>query len=206
MKRLRVPVYYDFASTLCYVAHRVMGRMAADLEELEVELVWTPLDLAGITGWKRGAPVEGRRRRNALRVASDLGVELAMPTHWIDSRGANAVALALVLAESPREATWRERILSAIYEEGRDMEQEGALEALARDVDLELDGLLSARTLAALDEETRRAREAAVTGVPTFMLDGWPFGGIQQQDSMRSVLSRWARKKRASSGREDRLR
>jgi hypothetical protein len=31
-----------------------------------------------------------------------------------------------------------------------------------------------------------------VTGVPTFMLGRWPFGGIQQQDTMRMVLERFA--------------
>ena len=58
MDPLRVPVYYDFASTLCYVAWRVMARMADDLTEIGIELVWRPIDLARLTGWERGAVVE----------------------------------------------------------------------------------------------------------------------------------------------------
>ena len=114
MECLRVPVVYDFASTLCYVAHRVMERMAGDLDDLGIELAWTPIDLARITGWERGAVVEGPRRANALRVARDLGVTLHMPTHWIDSRAVNAVALGLT--DGTREVSWRERVFCAIYE------------------------------------------------------------------------------------------
>ena len=59
---LRVAVHYDFASTICYVAHRVMQRMAGDLEALGIELTWTPLDLAALVGWRRGETVDGPRR------------------------------------------------------------------------------------------------------------------------------------------------
>ena len=45
MERLRVRVYYDFASTLCYVGYRVMQRMRSDLDALAIVLDWTPLDL-----------------------------------------------------------------------------------------------------------------------------------------------------------------
>ena len=40
------------------------------------------------------------------------------------------------------------------------------------------------------------ARRDAVLVAPTFMLGEWPFGGIQQDDTMRMVLARFARKAR----------
>lgn len=193
---LRVPVYYDFASTLCYVAQRVTGRMADALAELAIELVWTPIDLATITGWLRGAEVDAMRRANALRVARDLRVEVRMPRLWADSRDAGAVALAL--AGSSREASWRERIFSAIYEEGRSLDGREALVPLARDLGLDLAELLTPAALEGLVEETRRARELEVTGVPTFLLGEWPFGGIQEEATLRSLLSRWAARQRGS--------
>jgi 2-hydroxychromene-2-carboxylate isomerase len=194
MERLRIPVYYDFASTLSYVAHRVMQRMAGCLDELGIELVWSPIDLTRIAGWPRGAPVEGYPRRNALRVARELGVEVRMPQRWLDSRACGAVALAL--GGSPREAAWRERVFSAIHEEGRSPDEPGEIERLARDLRLPLEQVLSAETLGELERATRDAREAEVTGVPTFMLDRWPFGGIQEEPTMRSLLERWAARKR----------
>jgi predicted DsbA family dithiol-disulfide isomerase len=193
-KPLRVPLYYDVASTLCYLAQRLMGRMADDLVKLDIELVWTPIDLAGITGWTRGAAVDGERRANALRVARELDVEVRIPTRWLDSRDASAVATSL--GGSEREATWRERVFSAVYEEGRDLDEPGMLGRLALDVDLDLGALLTAQAHARLAEATLRARRREVTGVPTFMLGEWPFGGIQEELTMRSVLSRWAAKQR----------
>ena len=45
------------------------------------------------------------------------------------------------------------------------------------------------RELARLTDE---AREAEITGVPTFQLGGWPLGGIQSDETMRAILARWA--------------
>ncbi len=193
---LRIPLHYDFASTLCYVAHRVMQRMADDLAELELELVWSPLDLTLLTGWRRGDEIEGVRRANALRVAGDLGVEVRVPNRWIDSRRLNAIAWAL---EGPAEAAWRERVWSAIYDEGRDPRNPGEVARLGQDLDLDVEKLAQPRELEALDLRTRLAIEAGVSAVPTFMLGEWPIGGIQEPRTMRSLLGRYARRSRAAT-------
>jgi len=193
---LRVGVYYDFASSLCCVAHRVMQRLADDLDALALELVWTPLDLSRLARWPRGAPIEGYRRENALRVARELDVAVRMPGQWPDSRAANRVALAL--AGTVHEPAWRERVFSALHEEGRSLDDPGTLEALARDLQLDLSALLRAADPDALDAATERARAAEVTGVPTFMLAHWPIGGIQEPDVMRSLLGRWAARQRGA--------
>jgi predicted DsbA family dithiol-disulfide isomerase len=189
---LRVAVHYDFASTICYVAHRVMERMAGDLEALGIELAWTPLDLSSLVGWSRGATIEGPRRANALRVASELGVAVRMPTTWMDSRPAAAIALAL--EGTARESGWRERVFSGVFEEGLSLDEPGTLERFAREL-----GAPPAPRPDALDElaaRTRVACDAQVTGVPTFVLGRWPFGGIQEDRTMRDLLSRWAARTR----------
>ena len=61
MPQLAIPVHYDFASTICFVAHRVLESMRADLDAMEVALDWRPIDLSSITGWRRGAIVDGPR-------------------------------------------------------------------------------------------------------------------------------------------------
>ena len=117
--RLRVPVHYDFASSLCYVAHRVMQRLAPELEALGIELVWSPVDVAHRIGPIRGAGIAPAVRANAARVAAELGVDLRMPAHWIDSRPALCGALLSERAERGagfREAAWR-----AVYEHGREL-------------------------------------------------------------------------------------
>jgi predicted DsbA family dithiol-disulfide isomerase len=194
---LVVPVHYDFASALCYVAHRVMARMAGALEELGIELRWTPVDLARITGWRRGEPVPGPRRANALRVAGELGVPLRMPAAWCDSRDAGAVAL--LLAGTAREAAWRERVFSACFEAGRPPDEPGLLAALAADTGVALADHALATARAELERRSGRAAEQDVTGVPTFVLGRWPLGGIQDEDTMRHLLARYAQRARAGS-------
>ena len=39
-----------------------------------------------------------------------------------------------------------------------------------------------------------------VTGVPTFMLDRWAFGGIQSPETMRSILERWVSRRDRQTG------
>ncbi len=188
-------MYYDFASTLCYVAHRVAERLAPDLDELGIEFVWTPLDLADLLGIQRGAELLPARRDNAARVASELGVPVSMPREWMDSRAALAVAVAL--GDTARGATWRERVWSEVYEVQRPLDEPDAVVALARGIGVELAaGELDAceRTLAAT---TFEASQSMVTGVPTFMLGEWAFGGIQEDTTMRAVLRRFAERRRS---------
>lgn len=191
---LEVPVHFDFASALCCVAHRVMERLADRTAELELRLRWTPIDLTRIGPWQRGAPVPEPRLRNARRVAEELAVPVAPPRRWPDSRDAGAAA---ILAEgSGREAAWRERVFSALFDEGRDVEGPEAVRALAADLGWELDPAALRGARAELLARTVHAADAMVTGVPTFMLGSWPFGGIQSEDTMLRVLSRFAARAR----------
>ena len=185
-----VVIHYDFASSLCYVAHRVMERMGPVLVELGLELRWRPLDLTMLSHWRRGDEMSDLARSNTARVARELDVPLRIPGRWMDSRAAMAVALRL--GGSEREPTWRERVWSAVYEEGLDLDEERTVERLAQELDLDLDSLLDARALEAVEVETLLATEANVSGVPTFMLGEWPLGGIQDEQTMRSVFRRYA--------------
>ncbi|MGH0037679.1 MAG: DsbA family protein [Myxococcota bacterium] len=217
---IAVTLYYDFASSIAYVAHRVMERMGPDLDALGLELRWQAIDLARLAGWSRGGTIDAVRRQNALRVARELGVELRLPGVWLDSRRVNAAAH---LIEDPsRQAAWRERVWSAIFEQGRDVghpdewsELAGGLPELAvskaplagragptggDEPSQAGDGAPLHSGLAALEAATRHAVERGVNGVPTFMLGRWPFGGIQEEDTMRSILGRYVRKLRAAAG------
>src|SRR5438309_770343 len=127
MPQLAIPVHYDFASTICFVAHRVLETMRADLDAMDVALDWRPIDLSSITGWRRGAIVDGPRRDNALRVTAELGVSVRMPGIWLDSRQAHLVALAV---SGGTEPAWRERVWSAVFEEGRDIGSPGEVQRL----------------------------------------------------------------------------
>jgi predicted DsbA family dithiol-disulfide isomerase len=70
------------------------------------------------------------------------------------------------------------------------------VEALAKELGLSLDASALARAGDELEARTRRAHAQEVSGVPNFMLGEWPFGGIQSDDTMLSILGRFAARRR----------
>ena len=65
-----IRLYYDFASTLCYVAHRVLTEVEGRIAEAGVELEWCPLDLTMIVPWdllgKPGCVMVGVSSRSSI--------------------------------------------------------------------------------------------------------------------------------------------
>ena len=180
LETVQIRVHYDLASTLCYVARCCMERIAPDLEAGGVELEWSPIDLSMLTRWPRDTEPSSTRRAHVLRVADDLRVSVRVPRLWHDSRRAHAIGLA---ADEIRQPTWRERSMNAVYEEGRPLDRETLSQRVP-----ELCFTTDPASLEALDY--------GVTGVPSFMLSRWPFGEIQSDETMRTVLTRFAARQR----------
>jgi 2-hydroxychromene-2-carboxylate isomerase len=134
------------------------------------------------------------RLANARRVARELEVPAQTPRVWLDSRA--AMAAALCLEDPDREAAWRERVYTAIFEEGRSCDDPGEVESWGHDLGLDFEVDAIERGLAELERRTRKAADAMVTGVPTFMLADWPMGGIQDDDTMVTLICRFARRAR----------
>lgn len=195
MQRLRVPVYYDFASTICYVAHRVMARLTPALEELQIDLIWSPVDLARLSRYQRGGTMSEASRANAARIAQELSVPVRIPSLWLDSRPLNSAAIAADALGSGE--VWRERVWMTLFEEGRLLEDVEGVAALARQAEIPIGPQAIGEAQGELETRTSLAAQEMVTGVPTFMLGQWPFAGIQQPDTMRMVLERFASRARA---------
>lgn len=193
---LHARVYYDFASTLCYVAHRVYAELEPELGALGVALDWCPLDLASLLGWHRGVEVDEVRLENAARVAAEFSIDVRPLPVWPDSR--DALAASLLLGTGPREASFRERVWSAVFEERRVLDGPGELGRLARDLGLAFEPRALARAREELELGTRRAEAEGVTGLPTVMLGAFPFPGVQSRETTRLVFERWARKQRGA--------
>lgn len=195
LNRIQIPVHYDFASSLCYVTHRLMKRMTGFLNDLELELVWTPIDLARLMGWRRNDPIQAHRIEHVREVGRALDVAFEVPERWLDSRTGSAISLGLGLG-SAADSLWRERVFTALYEQGSRPERDEDWLALLGDVGHRVDTSKLAAMLEELKTSTQWATEQMVTGVPTFMLGPWPMGGIQDEETMRSLLGRWARQQR----------
>jgi 2-hydroxychromene-2-carboxylate isomerase len=192
---LCVRVHYDFASSLCYVAHRAMQRLAGDLAARGISLEWSPLDLTLLTGWRRGAELDALRRANVARVSRELAVALRIPPVWLDSRTAHAVAVSV---SGERAEAWREAVFSSIYQAGRAPDAELVAE-LARELRIDAGPAVQERGREELTRRTCQAGEQGVAGVPSFVLGEWPIAGIQCDATMLSMLSRWAARQREAA-------
>jgi hypothetical protein len=61
-------LHYDFASTLCYVAHRLMQRMQGELDELGIRLDGSPVDLSFLLdAWPFGGIQEEQTMSSIFR-------------------------------------------------------------------------------------------------------------------------------------------
>ncbi|MXX74081.1 MAG: hypothetical protein F4210_13525 [Holophagales bacterium] len=196
---LEVFVYYDFASSLSYVAHRVLARIDEPLAAERVDLRWKAIDLTGVGNFQRGRLLDPARRQSLLRVAAALDVEFDPPARWPDSRVAGEVAVVLDERidrglDPAIEREWREAAFAAYYE------QRGEIEDLLRDfgrhVPFPLDAVADLAAGRRLVEVTRSAVAAGVEGVPTLMLDVFPLCGIHDEETMLGMIRRYARRRR----------
>ena len=188
-----IRVYYDFASTLCYVAHRVLTEIEPQIEELGIELQWRPIDLTMAAPWDRGDSFTDEVRTAVRNTGLALGLDVEMPDPWLDSRPASHVALRTPSPEA--EARWRRAVYDSIFEEGiPGLTPE--LQALAEKLTGPgpLPDFRSGYPL--VEESTNEAIALGVTGVPTMLLDNWMFGGVYDGESMISALSQLADKYR----------
>ena len=185
METVTIRVYYDFASTLCYVAHRVMCRIEQEIGELGVVLEWRPIDLTMAAPWDRGDSFRPDIRAAVRNTGLALGIDVEMPDPWLDSRPASQVALSLRTPAD--EARWRRAVFDTFFDR-KTPRLTPDLVRLARD----LTGLESipdeAQGFDRVEECTREAIALGVTGVPSFLLDNWLFGGVYDDELMVSIL------------------
>ncbi|MGO9450097.1 MAG: DsbA family protein [Candidatus Binataceae bacterium] len=191
MARIVVPIYFDYASTLCYIAWRIV-------RELEPQLDFQPL-------WK-GVPIALRdhrtsagrtltelERQKVLMVAAETGIPVAPPREWIDSTAA------LEGSEVARDAgvfvAYHDAVFRAAFQERADIAQPAVLDSIAEragmDRALFRADLNAHRMATRIDEYRREADEFSAFGYPTFILGDYPMIGIQPASTMRLVLARF---------------
>ncbi|MCY3963457.1 MAG: DsbA family protein [Acidobacteria bacterium] len=196
---LEVFVYYDFASSLSYVAHRVLARIDEPLAAERVDLRWKAIDLTGVGNFQRGRLLDPARRQSLLRVAAALDVDFDPPEYWLDSRLAGEVAVVLDERidrglDPAIEREWRAAAFEAYYE--RRSEIEDLLRDFGRRTPFPLGAAADLAAGRRLTEVTRSAVAAGVEGVPTLMLDVFPLCGIHDEETMLGMIRRYARRRR----------
>ncbi|MBI3248392.1 MAG: DsbA family protein [Deltaproteobacteria bacterium] len=200
MANVIVPIYYDYASSLCYVAKKVMGQLHG---QLGIELLWKGVQISRRhQGWKNGEMIGGEARGKIFRVARETSVALRVPERWLDS------SYALEGAEFARDhgkfPDYHDRIFAAVFEEGKDVGDLPTLLGLAESVGLRAAELEHALTSGMFTERVKETEAEAATfgvvGYPTFMLGEFPLIGIQPAETMRLLIQRYVEKKKEEVG------
>ena len=195
MSRLRIPIYFDYASTLCYIAWRIVGPLE---DELGFEALWKGVPIAARDFRAKPGRVLGEReRQKVLFVAAETGIRVAPPPSWIDSTA--ALQGSEIARDAGVFAAYHDAVFRAAFDDGADIADAGVLEAIAERADLDrskfraaLDtGVMAAR----LAEHKREADEFSALGYPTFILGDFPMIGIQPIESMRLLLGRFIRQR-----------
>lgn len=196
MSNTVIPVYYDYASSLCYIAKKVMEQLTG---QLEIELLWKGVQIARRhPGWKNGEMIGEEARGKIMRVARETGIPLRIPPRWIDS------AYALEGAEFAKEAgvfsAYHDAVFAAVFEEGKDIGRLATLLSVAERAGVSssaLEHALTAGTFTARVQATEaEATTFGVVGYPTFLLGEFPLTGIQPADTMRLLLQRYVEQSR----------
>jgi predicted DsbA family dithiol-disulfide isomerase len=195
MSRVRIPIYFDYASTLCYIAWRIVSPLE---DELGFEALWKGVPIATRDHRAKPGRVLGEReRQKVLFVAAETGIPVAPPASWIDS------SAALQGSEIARDAgvfaAYHGAVFRAAFEDGADIADANVLAAIA-----ERAGVDQAKFRAALESGAMAARiaehkleadEFSALGYPTFILGDFPMIGIQPIESMRLLLGRFLRQR-----------
>jgi predicted DsbA family dithiol-disulfide isomerase len=200
MSKVVIPIYFDYASTLCYVAWRIVN-------ELENELEFTPLWKGVPIRWRDGHSRPGNalgpiERMKVLNVIAETGVQVTPPDRWIDSNAA------LQGAELAREAqvfaAYHAGVFRAVFEDRIDIGDTNVLAEIAARAGLDgddfLDGLRSRRMERRIAEHQAEADRFSALGYPAFILGDFPLIGIQPSATMRLLLRRFIEQRTQNPG------
>ena len=200
MLKVRIPVYYDYASSLSYIAARVMERLDG---QIDATLLWKGVQIVRRhQGWKNGEVIDTGSKGKIIRVSRETGIPLRIPPTWLDS------TYALEAAEFAKDQQgfllFHNAVFRAAFEDERDIADLDVVLDIARSVGLpssELrlllqSGALTHRVLAT----EREADSFGIIGYPTFLLGDFPLIGIQPADTMQLLLTRYIHKSQKTPG------
>ena len=200
MSNVIIPIYYDYASSLCYIAKKVMEQLHG---KLEIELLWKGVQISRRhQGWKNGEMIGDEAKGKIFRIAKETGVTLQVPNRWLDS------SYTLEGAEFAREygkfAEYHEAVFQAVFEKGKDISDLPTLLGIAEDMEFSQSEFEHALQTGAFTTHVKETESEAaafnVVGYPTFMLGTFPLIGIQPAETMRLLIQRYVDKSREQVG------
>jgi predicted DsbA family dithiol-disulfide isomerase len=200
MERVIIPIYFDYASTLCYIAWKIVVELET---ELGFEALWkgVPISLRDFKA-RAGRGIGPRELQKVIMTAAETGIQVAPPKNWINSDDA------LMGAELAREAkvfpAYHAAVFRGAFENEIDISNREVLAAIAHEAGMDRDRFIadleSERMAPRISENKREADSLSALGYPTFVLGEFPLTGIQPIETMRLLFSRYLRQRADSPG------
>lgn len=200
MARVVIPVYFDYASTLCYIAWKIVSELEG---ELDFEALWKGVPISMRDPKTRaGRELGPREHEKVMMVAAETGVPVAPPPRWLASEAA------LEGAELARKAqvfaAYHSAVFQSAFEDRLDIGSSEVLAAIAEKAGMEPQQFLAdveAHTMAPrIVEYKREADQFSALGYPTFMLGDFPLTGIQPIATMRLLFERYILRREQEPG------
>ncbi|SDQ23761.1 DsbA family oxidoreductase [Natronobacterium texcoconense] len=199
----RLELYADYVCPFCYLGRQSLEQYRERRDE-PLEIEWQPYDLRAGKRNSDGSidhDVDDGKdeeyfeqaRENVRRLQDEYGVEMAQEIAVeVDSLHAQ-LASWYVAQEFPGQwEAFDEAIYAALWEDGRDIGDEEVLLELAADVGLPADEIQSAiddeDLRAELEERFDDARGEGITGVPTFVHDGYAARGAVPPEQLERLV------------------
>ncbi len=200
MARVLIPVYFDYASTLCYIAWRIVS----DLErELDFEALWKGVPISMRDPKTRaGRELGPREHEKVMMVATETGVAVVPPPRWLASE--DALEGAEIARDAGVFAAYHRTVFEAAFEQRADIGSAEVLAGIAEAAGIEprqfLADIEARRMAPRIAEYKREADRFSALGYPTFMLGDFPLTGIQPADTMRLLFERYIQRREQEPG------
>jgi predicted DsbA family dithiol-disulfide isomerase len=197
MAKTVIPIYFDYASTLCYVAWRIVSQLE---RELGFTALWKGVPIALRNYRTRPGlplgPLELGRIRN---VAAETGIAVEPPARWLDTD--KALQGSELAREAGAFAAYHDAVFRAAFEQRADIGNLDLLSAIAKRAGLDRahfrDELERGRMAARIAANKAEADRFSALGYPSFILGDFPLTGIQPIESMRMLLARFLERRAA---------
>ena len=195
----KVTVFSDFVCPFCYIGLATLHKLK---NEFDLEIQWRGFQIH--PEWPaEGMPTEryyrtvGEERRKAAwqmiqTLATEAGIEMRPPSVLANS--SLALQAQEFAIEHQRGDAFEERVFRAYFHDGANIGDLGAVRELAADAGLDAgqldEALAENRYAMRLKNTALVANQHGISGVPTFIIGGYPMVGAQSIDAMRQMLQR----------------
>src|SRR6202162_1359643 len=191
MAKTVIPIYFDYASTLCYVAWRIVSRLE---RELGFTALWKGVPIALRNYRTRpGLPLGPLELETIRNVAAETGIAVEPPARWLDSD--KALQGSELAREAGAFAAYHDAVFRVAFEQRADIGDLEVLRAIATGAGMEpahfRDEVQRGRMASRIAANKAEADRFSALGYPSFILGDFPLTGIQPLESMRMLLARF---------------